>query len=334
MEIQYVTKVPGKIITNGGYLVLNGHPCIAITPNAYSLSYVTKYPGIKPTIKISTNFEDEALFEYNNEFIATNDLEPSMNYCYNIIKSFYKLHNAKPYGIIEIFISLDRSLFSVQNSTIRESVKTGLGSSSVFLISIVDALLPAKISKDKFFKLCCDINLSINKITSCCDIAACLFGSIIYKKFEYERIKFSADYVLLLGSFNQSTSTREMIKTISENELWDELGKINNKLIQDINNAGNYETKLSYKTYLEKLRAISKDIVPDKQLEILTKTFDFDIFGCGVSGSGGEDAVWCIAERKYAHQVYEFWKDHFSYVSLIDSINCDPFIYNMKIQIE
>lgn len=332
MEVQYVTKIPGKAIINGAYLVLNDHTCVAVTPNAYSLSYVKKSLAKVPIIKITTNFADEALFTYKKLFTANGNVESSMLYCQDIINYFYQVTGNVPKEEIDIFISLDQSLFSVQKKYISESIKTGLGSSGVFLIAIVDALLPSKISETKFFELCRDINLLINKVTSCCDIAASLFGSIVYKKYEYERIKFTSNYVLVLGSFNKSTNTRYMIEKITEDEKWNELSEINSKIIGLINSKETENIKDMYKEYLRKLRSISNAIVPDKQFEILNNTFKYDIFGCGVSGSGGEDAVWCIVDRKSVESVVFLWKKHFEYVIVHEKINCDPFIYNIEVE--
>ncbi|KAM0676307.1 phosphomevalonate kinase [Gurleya vavrai] len=329
----YETKIPGKIIINGGYLVLfNANKCIAIVPNDYSTLKIVKCASENFTLQIETNFLEKATFLYENKkFISYDHLEPVMDYILKIIQYFFEIRNIIPKQSIKMTINLSDSLFSEKANLIKESIKTGLGSSCVFLIGIVDALLDKKMQKNDFLNLCLEINKRLSPFSSGCDISACINGSQIYKKFEHENFKIDDDTCMILGSFNKATNTREMIKNIVHEKKWFNLEKINQNIINSINNYvfSDKNLKIFYEEYLDELRKISDKIVPDKQHEILKNTFKFPIIGCGTSGSGGEDCVWCLVKKENLEDILSFWQKNFTYTKVFYNLNGKAKIFNI-----
>ncbi|EQB61189.1 mevalonate kinase-like protein [Vairimorpha apis BRL 01] len=154
------------------------------------------------------------------------------------------------------------------------------------------------------------INKSMNPLSSSCDIISCLMGPI---NFSYKSIEtiFIREKYLILGSFGKSTSTRFMLTFIKDLN-WSKVKLLNKSIIFERN-------KISYEKYLDEIAFLSDIIVPKAQYNILKETFRFNILGCGISGAGGEDAVWVITNNK--DELVKFWKKKFSIVfacNLID----------------
>ncbi|KAM0688642.1 hypothetical protein COBT_000088 [Conglomerata obtusa] len=333
-RIQYKSYIPGKVIINGGYLVLKGHECLAITPNYHSCVETTKIKSENPKISIKTNFENEATFTLQGiDLIYNKSPEPSMMYVYNIIKTFYEITSTCLNMDITIYFKLHQTLFSVANDTIEASVKTGFGSSCVFLIGLVDALLENKLPRDEHLNLCMNINKKLSPDSSGCDVFACFAGSMVFKKHSYKLINIPENLVMIMGSFNRSTNTRIMLQQVVRDTRWDKLGTLNSKIISQLeclSNSNKFEIKDLYKEYLYILHCISPNIVPEPQFKILQNTFNFDIFGCGTSGSGGEDCVWCLVEKNNLEPIKKYWDENFFFTMILDDLNGMSKLYNIK----
>ncbi|EJW03078.1 hypothetical protein EDEG_02557 [Edhazardia aedis USNM 41457] len=343
MKDEYVIEIPGKVVINGGYLVLNEpNECVCIVPNIKSRIKVSKKISEKTIISIKTNFLDSCVFEYNNSrFIISNftDIESSMIYCLNLANAFLDVTGIVPANQhIELFINLEDILFSTKKATIKDSIKTGLGSSCVFLIAIVDALLEISMEEREFFDLCIQVNSKISPKSSGCDIGSTLLGNIIYKKHEYTKIRcLNSDYAMILCSFNSSTNTRTMLDFVDlSDHKWKNLNIINNEIIHIFRSSQHLEPeacirlKKLYKDYLVTLRNISTQIVPEKQYELLLKTFKMPVVGCGVSGSGGEDCVWVIVSKANLIDVYSFLNNNFSYTRVVTDLSGESNLSKLK----
>lgn len=322
-EILYC-QIPGKIITNGGYLVLFDHKCLGIVPDACSRVKIKRKFSLKPKIQITTNFDDEGVFYANDAFKYNGIFVGSMNYVAKIIKCFYEIMGGKLDRNIEIELELNDCFYSEKQNTTERSVKTGLGSSCVFLIAITYALTVKETALQDLYKICLQINSRLSPKASGCDISCCIFGSSIYKKYSVVQTLEIKDVHLLLGSFNKSTNTRSMLDLLQDPKSFDALANINNELIDEITSNGfvnKEKLKTLYRSYLCSLRLISDCIVPEKQYNILLETYKYEIIGCGVSGSGGEDCVWCLVPKEYFVGVYEFWRTKFIYTNFFTNLN-------------
>ncbi|KCZ78253.1 hypothetical protein H311_00719, partial [Anncaliia algerae PRA109] len=125
--------------------------------------------------------------------------------------------------------------------------------------------------------------------------------------------------IMLLGTMLKSTDTKENLKFINQKEKFNSLKEINSKIIKliKVGAMGTPELKMLYKEYLCELKKISQEIIPLYQYSVLMNTFDMDIIGCGVSGSGGEDAVWCLVTEREVYNVLALWNNKFSYVKKV-----------------
>lgn len=289
-------KVPGKVVINGGYLVLNGHYCIVLTVNSY-LNVDYKYDD---KLQIKSDFDD-----INTESIYTQ----------KIIQAWEHVTNIKAKG--NFIINHDDGYIFERRNELKNSIKTGLGSSASLLVSLVVGLsdiFDIKVND----KLIFDINSIVSPKSSGCDVITCYNGSQIYSKTEKHKIRIPKNLILILGSFGKSTCTREMIKKYNLEDKC--LIEINNRIVKNIlRNGFEVSVKNEYLEYVKRLHSISSEIVPNAQYEILLKSFNYNIWGCGVSGSGGEDAIWCIAPVD--SDIIGFWKTEMKYVKCLEIVN-------------
>ncbi|KAK1348299.1 hypothetical protein CWI38_1181p0020 [Hamiltosporidium tvaerminnensis] len=318
-------KISGKIITNGGYIVLKGELCICITTSCGLYIERSIYKSVKPTILIKTEFTDYLYAEYNGkEFIPISiNGNPSL-YFLRIINLFYNLTKKIPENSIFYEMKFDEGFFVTKGRFIEESIKTGLGSSACYLVGIVFGLVDYDLSKiHNLSKLCYDINKIMNPKASGCDVVCCVEGSLIYSPLTYKPFKGKMAKIVL-GSFGSSTSTREMInKEEIINADWNRVININNVILDRLNFTAQEYSDYSglkdlYFKYLVALRHLSDKIVPNRQYKALMDTSDMNIYGCGVSGSGGEDCTWCLVPESSVNDIVQTWKKTFKYVHVVD----------------
>lgn len=332
MNLEYKTFVPGKVIINGGYLVLNASECISIVPSCTTEIHTLKRLSENPSIKISTSFHDTATFELENHtFIVKETIPVSMQYPLGIINSFYKITDYLPSYKVDIYIRFMEALYSYHSSTMEESIKTGLGSSCAILIGIVDALLPEAVDIRIFIDICLAINHDLSPQSSGCDIISCIVGTCIYKKFDYKKLQVPKTWVLLLGSFNKSTNTRSMIDRNFDDSKWKKLNEVNSLIIQSYRKFRYDDLHNLYNQYAKTLRDIDDAIIPEQQFKIIMRSFEYNIIGCGASGSGGEDCVWCLVSKDALDDVHNMWKECFSFTILLENLNGFSQLQNVRI---
>ncbi|AFN83956.1 mevalonate kinase-like protein [Encephalitozoon romaleae SJ-2008] len=330
-------KVPGKVIVNGSYIVLNGETCRAIALKTYILSETTRIVSDKPEITIEINGKEKSTYcyeDYESSIINGPDC-----YLLKIVDCFFRITGISPKNIINIKMKAEDGFFI--NGPTRE--KTGIGSSACILVSIVYALL--KFHQEDLEKIILQdsfngwgksprfqgdlrswlghlslseeivehvlpvtylVHQKVNQEGSGSDAICCLLGSIYFNRKTCVPMEKIPRY-LVLGSFGKSTSTKEMLKRIDlEDPRWESLKAINFEI-----NRGRVCQKYLYMEYLNAMRDISIDIVPKKQYEILMKTSEYDIWGCGISGAGGDDCIWAISDDY--KDVYRYWEKVFTF---------------------
>ncbi|WUR02751.1 mevalonate kinase [Vairimorpha necatrix] len=301
----FTMKIPGKIVINGSYIVLLDEIATVVTLDKYLNTTIT--------------------YEHSDTFNIFLDIKNN--------EKFSFLHSDPNYWLHEL-VSTTLKFLETQNISIKitgyfddgffleNNVKTGLGSSSCLTICVVYSLfrilklknvlteMPSNDAK-KFSKFLYTVNKMVSPKSSGCDVMTSCLGPINYTREKTIPLKID-NFNIILGTFGRATSTRKMLDLIPKIN-WDKLKVINKQITEKpIILSYTERIKCLYREYLEEMRSLSHDIVPDKQYEILNNTFNYDIFGCGISGAGGEDAVWCIT--KDIETVKEYWERKFPYV--------------------
>ncbi|KAK6089178.1 hypothetical protein P3W45_001839 [Vairimorpha bombi] len=313
-------KIPGKVVINGSYIVLEGEYASCITLNRY-LNINIKIRS-SDTFGISLRIKGRENYSYNN----SDKGDEGDGYLDKIINTSLEYINMDRNVCIEITGHFDKDFF------LDKDIKTGLGSSSCIYISIVYSLLQVgktDLDKKDFIKVDQDlikedqidldlinamyyINNIINPNASGCDVMTSLLGPINFSRSSIKKLILPCRYIIL-GTFGKSTCTRKMLSLINESD-WSKIKVINNKIIQENENIISL-----YREYLDEMYSINKLIVPDKQYKILKDTFMYRICGCGISGAGGEDAVWCITDNK--EDIKKYWDGVFDYVIVCELID-------------
>ncbi|CAD25871.1 similarity to MEVALONATE KINASE [Encephalitozoon cuniculi GB-M1] len=331
-------RVPGKVIVNGSYIVLSGETCRAVALKTHMTSEATRTVSSEAEITVAVDGGEK--ITYGSDYIRTcRDTGGPAHYILNIVACFFEIARISPKNRIHIEMHTGEGFFSGGPG----GEKTGIGSSACILVSIVYALL--RFHQDDFRRIASrgdfdargrspvfqgDLKLwlgglslsedlaehllsitylvhqATNQGASGCDVMCCLLGSIYFSRercFPLENIP----RYLILGSFGKSSATREMLKKInSKDPKW--------RFIKDINRKINEERespKKLYMEYLDAMKGVSTAIVPEKQYEVLMKTNGYDIWGCGISGAGGDDCVWALADDY--QDVYRYWKRVFTF---------------------
>jgi mevalonate kinase len=307
-------KIPGKVMINGSYIVLKGEKATCVTINRYLNVKSFCFESDKCDIVVNIKNKD-----------SWSLLKGGESYISKIINAFYKVTGLKISNQIIINMEFDDGFF------INENIKTGIGSSACIIVGIVYTLLYFNkdqdnkciynsnciSNNDQIISLLKEINKIISPKSSGADVMTCLLGSINYSFSVIEKISKLGKF-LILGSFGKCTSTRDVLKQCNmKDKKWDRLIKLNNNIL-------NIRSKDAYEEYLDEL-SLDKKIVPKKYYEILKKTFEFDIHGCGISGAGGEDAVWCILDE--CEEVEKYWRREFDYVIVTEIIENGLEIY-------
>lgn len=338
-------KVPGKAIVNGSYIVLNGETCRAIALETYITSEATRIISDKSEITIEINGKEKSTYYCGDSESGT--INGPGCYLLKITDCFFKITGISPKNIINIKMKAEDGFF-INGAT---GEKTGIGSSACILVSIVYALLKfhqedleKTILKDSFngwgkfprfqgdlrswlghlslsegvvehiLPVTYLVHQKVNQKGSGSDAICCLLGSIYFNREACVPMEKIPRY-LVLGSFGKSTSTKEMLKRIDlEDPRWESLKAIN----FEINRERGCPKKL-YIEYLNAMRNISIDIVPKEQYEILMKTSEYDIWGCGISGAGGNDCIWALSENY--EDVYRYWEKVFTF-TFVTEVSC------------
>lgn len=326
-------KIPGKIVINGSYIVLRGETATCVTIDRY-LDVCSSYEDSEDcSIVVNIKDRERLTCFYKDTFVCDSSTSKSY-YIFRLIESFFHLTRITPSNNIVIHMNFERDFF------INQSVKTGIGSSACIVVGIVISLLyfnegnylenlgqidfmeaPTlenegirSIFKDlrlrsetlgSLIKLVYSINKMTNQMSSGVDVISCLIGSIQFNSRIIHKIKGIGKY-LMLGTFGKCSSTRSIINKVNLHEKkWDQIIELNNKIYT-------CPGKESYNEYLDHLFRLNNFTVPKRQYDILKETYKLDIYGCGISGAGGEDAVWCIVDDHTA--VHDYWKTVFNYV--------------------
>lgn len=198
MERSITIKVHGKILLIGGYSILyDDNIGISLSVDcAYNVNISKNNDHTMTIMNLNTNENNYIVNLYNvvNEFtnITGNNI---IDACLYVLKNFFYANKIEFPGLtyeIKIdgrFYGLEKPINSIYEQNLNLLQKTGLGSSSCFIVSIIAGAYFYTFKKLRTFYLfeiyfLCIIANSIaqNKIGSNYDIFTCIFGSCKFIK--------------------------------------------------------------------------------------------------------------------------------------------------------
>lgn len=309
-------RVPGKVVLNGGYLVCMGEECIAVNVNAYAnVEAVMDAENTQSTaVHLGRDTVVLRLAEAGIVVDRADDVDTG-KFVRDIVTSFWEAVRCNVKLGINVYIEFDSGFYT------GNGVKTGIGSSACIVVALVHSFCVLYSIERSTPSLCLEVNKKVVPRASGVDVLACSCGNVIYSTKEYAQIEIDTALVLVLGSRDMSSSTRDMIVLLeSKGERWTRLSDINARIVAAVRQSGTIRhrdrvLRLLYCEYLAELAQVSSLIVPEYQHAVLLETFLVkEIVGCGASGSGGEDCVWCLVCEKAVDKVVELWSKRFSYI--------------------
>ena len=301
---------PGKVLILGGYLILQKEnkgivlstssrfQC-RIKPSTSLVIHFCHFPD-----RTITNFSDNRALSIISKTVV--DHFPQFKMCF------------------ELFIDADSDFYSegMTNGTYASSVsnvsKTGLGSSSAFIVSTVAAICAFNglTCHEQIEILAQKANIAIQGIGSGFDISCCVHGSQIYRKyFEDQNIrthivdKFDLPdrHEMVLASADGHSRTPRMAKKVMQSAngaLWKEICNLTNECIKylcEFENAENVQniSKKILDGYEILGESCGVEIVPKCRKRVLNLLFEVKgLLMCGIPGAGGYDAIYCIYSIK------------------------------------
>jgi mevalonate kinase len=295
-----ITSAPGKIILFGEHAVVHGKPCIVSAVDARMRVFLKKRKGNK----IFLNSPDLNLKNY---FISIDDLdkptEKEVRFVLTAIKNFFEKYKVK------------RGLEIKTKSEF--SMEFGLGSSSAVTVATIKALsefFEIKMENKELFDLAYKTILDIQGVGSGFDLAAAIYGGILYFVTGgklIEKIKVG-DIPLVIGYTGIKADTATLVKMVNrklkENpkkikKIFDEIKKIVNLARIEIENKNWRKVGELMNLNQDLLRKLE---VSSKKLENLIKAaLDSGAYGAKLSGAGGGDCMIAIADRENFKNIKE-----------------------------
>jgi len=295
-----ITSAPGKLMLFGEHAVIHGRPCIVSAVDARMRIFLKK----RGDNKIILNIPDLNLKNY---IISTEDLNRSskkeIRFILTAIKNFFEKYQIKRGLEIET-----KSEFSME---------FGLGSSSAVTAGTIKALselFGIKMENKELFNLSYKTILDIQEVGSGFDVAAAIYGGILYFVTGgkvIEKIK-ARNIPLVVGYSGEKADTPTLVKMVNKrlkenpkkiNKIFDEIGEIVNLAKVEIENKNWKEVGKLMNLNQDLLRKLG---VSSKKLENLIETsLNSGAYGAKLSGAGGGDCMIAIADRENFKNVKE-----------------------------
>ncbi len=297
-------SAPGKILWIGSYAVVFG-----------GLSHVI---AINKRVRCEAYSSDRLIFEttYGTFYEKGNDLIES-------VISVIKEHLGE-------IPKLKIKLFNDEEFQINGK-KTGLGSSSAATVALIACLykqIKGKLNVDEIHSLAQEANFIRQKgIGSGFDIAAAVYGSIIYKRFtdikkndwKIEPLKLGNKYDMILGFTGRSSETVNLVKMFIEkkndekfNEFLKEINIENETAIKLLKLGKVDEASQHVKLARDLLNILAEDVVGvklqnDEDKELIKIAEDNCAYVALLPGAGGGDVIFAIGEN--LNEVRKKWRE-------------------------
>ncbi|WUR02750.1 mevalonate kinase [Vairimorpha necatrix] len=316
----FTLKIPANRVLNAAGIVLQDEKASVITLDKFLLANVTY--EYSDAFDISLDIKNIE----NYSFLGT-DLYSWTRHIVSTTLEFLEVENIS----INILAQFDDGFF------LENMVETGLGATSCLTICVIyslyeilklnGVLTDMPIQDFRYFtRFLFTVHQYVLPEKSGCNVMSSCIGPMNFFIMGFTTLLLT-DYYILLGTFGHASSTQKILD-LSSMINSDKLKSINiliteklnmlaqnqnsNELSDDALHERKIVIKRLYEDYLDELRNLSHNIVPDRQYEILKNTSKFDILGCGVSLAGGEDTVWCLT--KDIEAVKDYWDKEFPYV--------------------
>ena len=283
-------SAPGKLMLFGEHAVIYQKPCIVI-----SIEH-------RITVSLERRSDNKIILtapELDIENKNISKLEKAhfkkVSFLLTAIRNFFKKYNVKSGLNVET-----KSEFSD---------KIGLGSSSAVVVSAVKALselFSIKLDKKEIFDLSYKAVLDVQGLGSGFDVAAAVYGGILFFKTGGKIIKpiDIKSTPLVIGYTGIKADTPTLVKVVAEklrqepkiiNDVFNEIEKIVNLAKIEIENKDWKKVGHFMNLNQDLLRNLD---VNSKELENLIKaSLDAGAYGAKLSGAGGGDCMIAIADE-------------------------------------
>ncbi|XOB41204.1 MAG: mevalonate kinase [Candidatus Nealsonbacteria bacterium] len=290
------TSAPGKLMLFGEHAVIYNKPCIvASVEHRISVSIEKRNDNNLILDAPELNIENKNISDLEKTHLK------KVSFILTAIRNFFKKYDVKS--------GLDIKTKS------EFSDKIGLGSSSAVVVAAIKGLselFKIKMNEKEIFNLSYKTVLDVQGLGSGFDVAAAVYGGILFFKTGGEIIKpiDIKSIPLVIGYTGIKADTPTLVKMVSEKKSKDP-DKINNIFneIENIVNLARNELKTENWKQVGKLMNLNQDFlrkldVSSKELEGLIKAaLDAGAYGAKLSGAGGGDCMIAITSKENFHNV-------------------------------
>jgi len=284
---------PGKLILFGEHAVVHNRPCIVASVNHRMSVFLKK----RTDRKIILNAPDINIQDYTIDINNLDSFCPKkIKFVFTAISNFFKRYQVQSGLEIET-----KSEFSHQ---------IGLGSSSAVVVSTIKGLselFEVKISNEELFSLSYKTILDVQGVGSGFDIAAAIYGGVLFFLTAGKVIKpiMVKELPIVVGYTGIKADTPTLVRMVAE-KLSNEPEKINrifDKTEEIVHLAKNEIEKSNWEkigqlmnSNQELLRELG---VSSKELEnLIAAALKGGAYGAKLSGAGGGDCMFAIANKK------------------------------------
>ena len=289
---------PGKLILFGEHAVVYNRPCIVASVNHRMSVFLKK----RKDKKIILNAPDINIKDY---IILTEDLvrphPKKLRFVFTAIWNFFDKYKIK-------------SGLEVKTKS-EFSAKVGLGSSSAVVVSTIKGLselFEIKMSNKELFNLSYKTVLDVQGVGSGFDIAAAIYGGILFfltggKAIEPIMVK---ELPIVVGYTGIKADTPTLVRMVSKklsndpekiNRIFDEIAKIVNLAKIEIENQNWKRVGQLMNQNQNLLRELG---VSSKELEnLISASLDTGAYGAKLSGAGGGDCMIAIGEKNDLNRI-------------------------------
>lgn len=289
-------SAPGKLMLFGEHAVIYDRPCIvASVEHRITVSLERRNDNNLILTAPELNIENENISDLEKAHLK------KVSFLLTAIRNFFKKYDVKSGLNVET-----KSEFSD---------KIGLGSSSAVVVSAVKALselFSIKLDKKEIFDLSYRNVLDVQGLGSGFDVAAAVYGGILFFKTGGEIIKpiNIKSIPLVIGYTGIKANTPTLVKMVAEklrqepktiNDVFNEIEKIVNLAKTEIENNNWREVGRLMNLNQDLLRKLD---VSSKELENLIKAaLGADAYGTKLSGAGGGDCIIAIADENNLNKI-------------------------------